>query len=1085
MKTDGQLRIQLLGDVVVRHDGGRAVDLGHRRQRCVLAVLLVEPNRPVPVEALLERAWGERLPRRPRDSLYSCVSRLKQLLAPVGAELVRRNGGYLIEVDPLAIDAHRFDHLVRQAQADAEQQRALDRFEEALALWAGDAFGTLDTPWLNGIRADWDHRRRAAERGRDELALRLGHHAAVLDGLLARAERDPLDEHLASQLLLALYRCGRQAEALARYDQLRRRLATELGIEPGEALRRTFDHILRADPGLTVAGAVAGPVPRQLPPPPVPFVGRVRQLGEMTDAVRGNAVAIVAISGAGGIGKTWLALHWAHLQSERFPDGQLYVNLRGFDPSGEPVEPPAAIRSLLAALGVPVEALPVEPDCQAGMFRSLVAGRRMLVVLDNARDSAQVIPLLPGSPGCAVIVTSRHRLTGLVAVHGARPVPLDLMTDAEALELLRTRLGPVEALAALLPHCAGLPLALGVVAARAATGRRPTEELAALAAELGDPRTRLDVLDPGDLQVGLRAVMASSVRALSPRAIRLLGYLGSAPGPDIGRSGAASMAGADPESLSPVLRELVDSNLLTEDPPRRYRMHDLIRLYVIERVSVPDRQPAMERLLDHYLHTAHAADRRLQPLRDPLTLPPVRPGVRVEAPADHRAALAWLTAEHQVLTAAVRFAPTAGFHRHAWQLAWALVHLLDQRGNWHEEVDVHRIALASAERLADDVALAHARCGLARGYTWLARFDEARTHLRSALAAFRRLGDVAGQGFAYRGLARVSARQGLPRRALADDRRALDLFDTAGHDHGRTLALNALGWHHAHLGEHDQAVLRCRQAIAIQQRIGDVHGEGMTWDTLGYAWYRSGDHRQAVAGFHRAARLLGEQADRYLEAVVNEHLGDAYAALGDVDAARTAWQRSARLLRVLGHPDAARLSAGRGSEVLVLGPDRGVPATGGLHLEDDVHVGGVGVARSVEVDPPHVPGATGRADRSAVGGADEVVVDVEGLQSHPGAGPGGVVDVEVAGEDRGDHTGGDVPAQDAAVGRSTDEPVVAAEVELLLGDLDRVRGDHDRVGRRGRPHRQCDPGGDGAQAGDGGGELLQHDGVSSREGRRW
>jgi DNA-binding SARP family transcriptional activator/tetratricopeptide (TPR) repeat protein len=912
----------LLGDVAVRLDGAASVDLGHSRQRCVLAVLLVEPNRPVPAEALLDRAWGERLPRRPRDSLYSYVSRLRQLLSPAGVTLDRRRSGYVIEVDPLAIDALRFDHLVRQARADAEHQRAYDRFDTALAMWHGDPFGGLDTPWLNEVRTDWEGRRRAAERGRHELALRLGRHADVVDGLLDEADRDPLDEHLARQLLLVLYRCGRQAEALTRYDRLRLRLADELGVEPGAELRRTYQHILRADPSLTSPEpsrpVVVRPAPRQLPAPPVAFVGRARQLDALTDALRpdapgGDTVALAAVTGAGGIGKTWLALHWAHRHRADFPDGQLYVNLRGFDPGDDPLEPPVAIRSFLAALGMPADALPADPDCQAGMFRSLVADRRLLLVLDNARDSAQAIPLLPGSPGCAVIVTSRRRLTGLIAIHGARSVPLELMPDAEAMRLLRARLGPAgrpQALAALLPHCGGLPLALGVVAARAAADRCSAERLEALAAELADWRTRLDALDPGDPQVSLRTVMANSVRRLSAPATRLLGNLGSAPGPDIGLPAAASLAGIDPESLRPVLRELVEANLLIEDPPLRFRMHDLIRLYAMELTADgPDRRRAITRLFDHYTHTAHAVDRLLQPLRPPLPVGPALPGVRAEAPGDRPTALAWLAAEHQVLTAAVRAAPGAGLHRYAGRLAWALVYLLDLRGNWHEEVDVHRVALAAAQRLDDDLALAHAHCGLARGYTWLARFAEARDHLGRALAAFRRLGDEVGQGFAYRALARVCARQGLPCHAIEEDRRALALFDAAGHDHGRALTLNALGWHHAHLDQSEQAELHCRRAIAIQRRIGDVRGEGITWDSLAFAWHRDRRHGRAVAGYRRAVRLLHRHGDAYLEAVVTEHLGDAHAALGDTEAARAAWQRSARLLRALDHPDVGPVQA--------------------------------------------------------------------------------------------------------------------------------------------------------------------------------
>jgi DNA-binding SARP family transcriptional activator/tetratricopeptide (TPR) repeat protein len=936
--SDQGLSIRVLGDVTVRAGGqGAPVNLGHHRQQCVLAALLVEANRPVPADVLLARAWGERWPRRPRDALYSYVSRLRQALAPAGSTVERHRGGYVVNVDPLAVDLHLFDHLVRQSRAGAGDQPALALLERALALWTGDAFATLDTPWLNATRRELERRHRTAGRDRDELALRLGGHLAVVDRLVARAEEEPLDEPLAGQALLALYRCGRQAEALARYERLRRRLAEDLGTDPGEPLRRLHQQILRADPALAAPAAGPAPggpastrppgpaaTPRQLPSPPAWFTGRTRELAELTAAMRpdgaaGATVVVSAIGGAGGIGKTWLALHWAHQHRDEFPDGQLYVNLRGFEPGGEPLAPSTAIRSFLTALGVPAAALPADLDSQSGLLRSLLAGRRVLLVLDNARDSAQVVPLLPGASGCAVLITSRQRLTGLVAANGARPLALDLMPEREAAGVLRARLGPAlaaepEALDALLRHCGGLPLALGIVAARVAT--EPHGSLAALAAELGDRRTRLDALDAGDLALSLRAVLASSVRNLSGPAARLLRYLGGAPGPDIGLAAAVSMAGTDPAGVRPALRELIGANLLVEDPPGRYRMHDLVRLYAAELAAAEpggDGSAALARLLDHYLHTACAADRLLQPMRDPIPPAPARAGVRVHPPADRPAALAWFAAEHQALLAAARCAAGAGHDRHAWQLAWACVYLLDQRGNWHDQVAMHEAALAGARRLADDAALAHAHRGLARGYTWLQRCDEARAHLQESLAAYLRLGDPAGQGFVHRSLARISARQGRPARAVQEDRRALELFEAAGHDHGRAQALNALGWHHAHLDDLEQAVRCCRRAIAIQQRIGDRVGEGMTWDSLAFTRYRGRHYQQAVVAYRRAASLLREHDNPYHEALVTDHLGDAYSALGQPCEARTAWRRAADLLTALGHPDA-------GPVLLKLGP---------------------------------------------------------------------------------------------------------------------------------------------------------------------
>ncbi|MDG6106423.1 tetratricopeptide repeat protein [Dactylosporangium aurantiacum] len=914
----GRIRIRLLGGVTAGIDHGQgevAVDLGHERQRCVLAALLVEPGRPVPADVLLDRAWGERLPRHPRDTLYSYLSRLRAALAGGGCAVLRRASGYVVQVDPLDVDLHLFDDLVRRA-GTATDGGAFDLLGTALGLWTGDAFGGLDTPWLDGVRRELHRRRRGAQHWHAELALRLDRHAEVLDALLARADADPLDERLAGAALQALHRCGRRSEALARYAELRRQLAEQLGVEPGDELRDLHRRMVRPAGELPAVARPAGG-PQQVPAPPAAFTGRAAQLAEVTAAVRatggGSAAGpVVVIGGPGGVGKTWLALRWAHEYRDRFPDGRLYVHLRGFDPAAEPLCPQAATRRFLAALGVAAEALPADADERQALLRQLLAGRRMLVVLDDARDSAQVVPLLPGSPTVTVLVTSRRRLTGLVAAHGARPVLLGCMTAAEAAELLRARLGAARlaaepaAAAALLPLCAGLPLALGIVAARAATD--PHGRLGTLVAELTARRTRLDALDAGDLAMSLRTVMAGSVRHLTAPAAELFGLLSLGPGPDIGGPAAASLAGRPAAGRWPELRELLDAGLVAEDPPGRFRMHDLVRLYGMELAGAGARG-AVRRLLDHYVHSACAAAGLLEPLRDPLPLPPPLPGVRPETFGDRRAAAAWFEAHEQVLPAAVRLAGGAGFDRHAWQLAWAMVYVLDQHGDWHGQVDVHVTAVRSARRLGDDTALAHAHRGLARVYTWLRRFDEARAELAAALAAYRRLGDEAGQGFVYRSLARVSARQGRPDRALTDDRRALAMFDAAGHEHGRAQTLNALGWHLAHLGAHEDAVRCCARAIALQQRLGDRHGEGLTWDTLAYSRHRSGLPGQAVRCYERAAALLREQGDRYQEAVVTEHLGDVYAALGDQAQARAAWRRSAGLLAALGHPDAGAVRA--------------------------------------------------------------------------------------------------------------------------------------------------------------------------------
>ncbi|MGW6930453.1 BTAD domain-containing putative transcriptional regulator [Lentzea sp. NPDC054927] len=566
----------LLGTVEVRV-GDRVVDVGHSRQRCVLAVLLVEANRLVPVDVLVDRVWGEQVPHRARNAVAGYVSRLRQAL-PDEVRIVGRQGGYVLTVDPMSVDLHRFDHLV--ARARVEPDEAVVLLADALELWRGEAFSTLDTPWLASVRSALEARRLAALLDRNDLALEQGRHTELLAELDATAAAFPLDERLAGQLMLALYRCGRQADALLRYEQVRLRLADELGADPGPELRLLHKKILTADLALPVGQPAV--VPRQLPAPPRSFAGRARELTALDAVLSGRHPVVAAVSGMPGVGKTALALHWAHRVAARFPDGQLYVNLRGFDPSGAVMTPDEAVRVMLGALGLdPLAGL----DAQVSQYRSALADKRMLILLDNARDADQVRSLLPGSPGCLVLVTSRIRLTGLVAADGAHPVAVDLLSEQESRDLLADRLGAHRiadsaATAEIITRCAGLPLALTVVAARAACTGFP---LRAIAAELSEG---LDPFDGGDPATDVRTVFSWSYRAVGPQAARLFRLLGLHPGPDVSVEDAAALFGAP--QVRPLLAELTRAHLLAERRPGRYVLHDLLRAYAVELAQIHD-----------------------------------------------------------------------------------------------------------------------------------------------------------------------------------------------------------------------------------------------------------------------------------------------------------------------------------------------------------------------------------------------------------------------------------------------------------------------------------------------------------------
>ncbi|MGI5502632.1 BTAD domain-containing putative transcriptional regulator [Lentzea sp. CA-135723] len=507
----------LLGDVEVRV-GGELVDAGHARQRGVLAVLLVEAGRLVPVDVLVDRVWGTRAPHRARNAVAGYVSRLRQVLTD-GVRIVGKQGGYVLTADPMSVDLHRFDALVREARSSADALRLLD---EALGLWRGEPFSTVDTPWLADVRAAAVARRFAATLDRNDLLLAQGKHAELLAELEATAAAFPLDERVAAQVMLALYRSGRQADALLRYDGIRVRLADELGADPGPELRSLHQGILTADL----------PLPARLPAA-APFAGRERELAAL-DALVGRP--LVVLTGTAGAGKSALALHWARRVADWFPGGQLHVDLRTSEVSA--------------------------------------SGERMLVVLDNARDADQVRPLLRRFPRSLVLVTSRDRLTGLVAADGAHPVAVDLLSTEDSRALLALRLGAerltdTEAVDEIVTRCAGLPLALTAVAARLACGGFEPGEVAA---ELADG---LDAFDGGDST--LRTAFAESCAGLSEEAARLFRLLGLDADEEITAAGAPG--------TRPLLAELARAHLLIERRPGRYVLHGLLRAYAAELVS--------------------------------------------------------------------------------------------------------------------------------------------------------------------------------------------------------------------------------------------------------------------------------------------------------------------------------------------------------------------------------------------------------------------------------------------------------------------------------------------------------------------
>ena len=895
-------RFTLLGEVGAQVDG-RVLEIRQRQQRCLLALLLVDVGRVVSADALVDRMWGERPPRRPREALYSYVSRLRATLAgSVDAAVESRTGGYALVADPAAVDLHRFRALVTGVEsAPADEAAAV--LAEALGLWSGEPFAGLDSPWLAATRDVLARERLGARLDLVELRLRAGRHRESIAVLAELTAEHPLDERAAAQFMLALYRSGQQREALRHYEVVRRGLADELGVDPSPALRELHQQILTA----TAAPAPqpdGTPVPRQLPADLPGFTGRDDQLDELDAllAERPDAVVVAALSGTAGVGKTTVAVRWAHRVADRFPDGQLYVNLRGFDPGGTVLDAADAVRGFLDALGVPAGSVPPGHAAQVALYRTMLADRRVLLVLDNARDAAHVRPLLPGTPGCLVVVTSRDDLGGLVATNNARPCLLPVLSAEEAHRLLAERLGArrvnaePEATADLVARCAGLPLALAVVGARAAT--RPGLPLASLAAELGADDLGLDGFASGDASTDVRSVFSWSYRALGDGAARAFRLLAVHPGPDFATPAAAALLGVPPAGARRVLAELTRAHLLAEVSPGRFAFHDLLRAYGVDLAEPDEHRAALRRLVEHYQHTSNNARTRTTVCRATEPEPP-SPGVVVLDFTDAETALAWFDTEVATVLATIRHATATGLLDEAWLVTKAMAAFLDRRGMLLDSADLLRTGLAATERAGDRREEAAVRQNLGRAHTRAGRYDEARTHLDRALVLNTELGDIKALALTRLGLGRLCGAVGADREALHHVHRALEHFEATGNEGGQSLAHNGIALCHAQLGDYPEALRHAELALAHRP---DDSGY---LDTIGYVHLRRGDHDSAIECLRRAAELAVREHDRNSEAESCTHLGDAYLAAGDHAAARDAWHRALTVLDRFHAPDAA------------------------------------------------------------------------------------------------------------------------------------------------------------------------------------
>ncbi|WP_326566581.1 BTAD domain-containing putative transcriptional regulator [Amycolatopsis rhabdoformis] len=889
--------------------GGRAVPLGGSRPLIVLAGLLLRVNRVVSVAELGRWLWEDDQ-RRSKGALQTYVLRLRRALGE-GVVIRTERGGYLLELDPSVTDLGRFRALAargRTAFEQGEHRRAAALFADALAEWRGPALQNVESDALHLDEAGQlaEERTRVRELWADAL-IAVGEFGTVVPELTRLTREHPLRERLHEQLVLALFHSGRQAEALEVYRRIGAVLADELGLDPGAGLQRVHRLVLGGAP---YQPAVEPQVPHQLPADLGAFAGReadLKALRALVPADDSTSTPIASVEGMGGMGKTTLSVHFAHEVVDRFPGGQVFLNLRGYGP-GDPVEPLAALETLLSSLGVPGEQIPAEVDSRAALWRTHTAGRRVLVVLDNANSTEQVRALLPG-PGCLVVVTSRWQLRGLVATHGARRIALEELDEAGAVELLASAIGvdrvnaDPAATSRFVEYCGGLPLAIRILAVRAA--QFPDLPIGSFVDSLaGFDRLGLFDLGDGD-DTNVRAVFSYSYRALPGEAGRLLRLLGLLPGPDVTPAVAEVLLGSPP---GPALDALVSAHLLTQPQPGRYQFHDLIRAYAAELSyhvdSAEDSTAARLRLLDFYLFSAFNASRAMRPDRIYGSLELSGDGGLTFA--DYHAGLAWFAEEYGNLVAVVHLAFRLRAYPHCWKLTWLMFTYFAGRARVDDWRALNELALRGTRISGDRGGEAGIlNClgvidGVVRDYA------SARRNLQQALALQRELGSREGAARALYNLAMAADSPAEFPAALAHGTEALEIVRDLRLPGFEANVLRALGDLCCDFGDFPRALSLADEALKLAPTPRDGR---FSLVTRAKALLGLGRSAEGIECMSDAVDMFFSLDEHYEAADVLARLGTAHQRLGHPAAARDCWLRSVRLLTDLSHPDAATVRA--------------------------------------------------------------------------------------------------------------------------------------------------------------------------------
>ncbi|RSN34673.1 hypothetical protein DL990_13640 [Amycolatopsis sp. WAC 01416] len=930
----GVAEFRLLGPLEVVLEGERC-HLGGGRQDKLLAALLLAGGGVLTTSNLIDVLWEDAPPDTARRQVHNAIAALRKHLGPARSLVVTDGAHYRVDIAKDRVDAHRFAYAhaeAREASSQGERIAAIAQLQAALGLWRGPALAGLGGRFIDAAAARLNEQRLEARELLVDLRLESGEADTLISELTELTTANPLRERFNYQLILALYRCRRQSEALALYERTRTRLANELGVDPGPELRDLHQRMLRGDPGLeppapSTAHRRPAPYfdairPCVLPHDIADFTGRSAEIDRLLAAegsADDTALVITAVDGMAGVGKTTVAVRVAHHLADRYPDGQLFVDLHGYTPGEHPLEIGAALDLLLRSIGLPPEQVPHDVESKVARWRSELAGRRMIIVLDNAANAAQVRALLPGSPGAQAIITSRRRLSTL---EGSTPVPLEPMPENEAIELFRRIAGQdrvdhePDQLRTVVAQCGRLPLAIRIAASR--LRHRPMWTIEYLSSRLANERRRLAELSTADQSV--RAAFTVSYRHLTDHQRRLYRLLGLHPGSDFDSGAAATLLNAPSQDVEALLEELLDVHLLTQHKPGRYHFHDLVRQHAQEvaeeEESQAERRSAIERLTTHYVELATSAEKVLGQAKS------------------------LLAAEHRNLVAIAGGALAAGLLNQARLLPLTVGPLLLRNGYLDDALDIYAHGLDAAREGGHRAAEATLRCNLGVALLGIGRYEEAERGLREALAIARELGDSDGEASTLRHVGTIYIRLGRYDEAIATLRTALDALDEAAapfdrasvlanlgvaltktgrYDEAAEYHLHALGmisgqdnhyaeamgllnvgWTYTLIGKLAVARRHLLDALALTRRIGAKEAEARSLYILADCLRRNGDTNEALERGRESLVIARTIRDRDVESQAMNVLGEIHEESSDLESAAECFRHALRLIRESG-----------------------------------------------------------------------------------------------------------------------------------------------------------------------------------------